>query len=92
MSRASWYLFLSNEKKDSAEALSIYWRREIIKKAFELFQNNTQEQNFAAHSQNHIANKLFVYFLTLILTSQIHKTMCDENLYAHYTIIEIFIF
>jgi transposase len=81
-------VFLSNNIKDTTDALRIYRQRDIVEKAFDILKNITQDQNIAVHSNCY--NKLFIGFLSLILTSQIHKTMTKHNLYKQYTIKELY--
>ena len=90
LSKAGWFVFLSNNIKDTTEAINVYRKRDIVEKAFNIFKNRTQEQNLAVHSDINTSNKLFISFLSLILTSQINKVMVENNLYKTYTIKELF--
>jgi transposase len=90
LDRSGWFVFLSNEIKDTAEALTIYRKRDIVEKAFDILKNRTQERNIAVHSNRSYSNKLFIGFLSLIITSQIHKVMTEHQIYKRYTIKELF--
>jgi transposase len=90
LSKAGWFVFLSNGIKDTTDALSIYRHRDVVEMAFDILKKRTQEQNIAVHSNHNASTKLFIGFLSLILTSQVHKTMSQENLYKHFTIKELF--
>ncbi|MDR2198146.1 MAG: transposase [Deltaproteobacteria bacterium] len=90
VANGGWFIFLSNNIKDTTEALSIYRQRNIVEKAFNIIKNRTQDENIAVHDSKKYSNKIFIGFLSLILTSQIHKTMVSNHLYKNYTIKELY--
>jgi transposase len=90
LTKQGWFIFLTNEIKDTTEALRIYRKRDIVEKAFDILKNRTQDDNVAVHSSPSYSNKLFIGFLSLILTSQVHKTMVEHNLYKKYTVKELY--
>ncbi|MDR2199002.1 MAG: transposase [Deltaproteobacteria bacterium] len=90
LANGGWFIFLSNNIKDTTEALSIYRQRDIVEKAFNIIKNRTQDENIAVHNSKKYSNKIFIGFLSLILTSQIHKIMVSNHLYENYTIKELY--
>jgi transposase len=86
----SWFIFLTNEIKDATEALRIYRQRDMVEKAFDILKNRTQEENTVVHSSPSYSNKLFIGFLSLLLNSQIHKTMTENNMKKKFTITELY--
>ncbi|MDR2199847.1 MAG: hypothetical protein LBR53_10410 [Deltaproteobacteria bacterium] len=90
LENCGWFIFLSNNIKDATEALSIRGRREIAEKAFNNVNNKTKDENVAVSGAKQYSNKIFIGFLSLILTSRMHKTMVGDHLSKNYTIKELY--
>ena len=85
MDRFGYFVLLSNDIKDSAMALEVYRRKDMIEKAFDNLKERLEMRRTAVHSDQALAGKLFIQFLALIYVSYIHKHMRDNNLYQNYT-------
>jgi transposase len=86
LSRAGWFILLSNEIKNPEEAIKIYRKRDVVEKAYEIFKNRTDQARTRVHNELSYENKYFIGFLSLIITSVIHQTMLEHNLYKKYCI------
>ena len=85
MNKLGYFVLLSNEINDSAEALTIYRRKDIVEKAFDNLKNRLEMKRTTVHSDQALAGKFFLQFLALMFISYIHKQMKDNNLYRNYT-------
>jgi transposase len=89
ISKAGWFIFLSNEIHDPEEALKIYHKRDIVEKAYDIVKNSIDHDRPRVHSDINYDNKYFIGFLALIFLSYIHHKMLENDLYKSYTIKEI---
>jgi hypothetical protein len=85
MNQLGYFVLLSNEIKNSIEALEIYRRKDMVEKAFDNLKNRLDMKRTEVHSDQALAGKFFLQFLALIYVSYIHKHMKDNNLYRNYT-------
>jgi transposase len=90
LSKAGWFIFLSNDIVTTEKAIEIYRNRNIVKKAFNILKNRTDQETIRCHTDLCSENKIFISFLSLIFLSYIHKIMLNNNLYKYYTIKELF--
>ncbi|MDR2353133.1 MAG: hypothetical protein LBF22_08230 [Deltaproteobacteria bacterium] len=89
--KSGWLVFLSNCITDTVEARILSMQRENVEEAFDIC-NDISHKSILTKSRNRrYSNKLFIGFLSLILTSQIHKTMVDEKLYKKFSMKELFL-
>ena len=89
-SQFGYFALLSNEVKDSALALEIYRKRDLVEKAFDNLKERLEMRRTAVHSDQTLAGKFFLQFLSLIFVSYIHKHMRDNHLYQNYTMQSLF--
>jgi transposase len=85
MDQLGYFVLLSNEIKDSAIALEIYRRKDMVEKAFDNLKEHLDMKRTTVHSDQALAGKFFLQFLALIFTSFIHKHMSENHLYRNYT-------
>jgi transposase len=85
MNQLGYFVLLSNEIKDSIEALEIYRRKDIVEKAFDNLKHRLDMKRTEVHSDQALAGKFVLQFLALIYVSYIHKHMKDNKLYRNYT-------
>jgi len=85
MDQLGYFVLLSNEIKDSAEALEVYRRKDMVEKAFDNLKHRLDMKRTAVHSDQALTGKFFLQFIALIYISYIHKQMQDNNLYRNYT-------
>lgn len=85
LERAGWLVLLSNDVADPQEAITIYRTKDVVEKSFERLKNSLDLGRLRIHSENSMQNKVFVGFISLILTAAIHKVMLDQGLYRRMT-------
>ena len=85
-----YFALLSNGVKDSSEALDIYRKKDMVEKAFDNLKERLGMKRTTVYSDQTLAGKFFLQFLSLIYISYVHKTMRDNNLYRNYTMQSLF--
>ena len=85
MCQLGYFVLLSNEIKDSVEALEVYRRKDMVEKAFDNLKHRLDMKRTGVHSDQALAGKFFLQFLALIYISYIHKHMKDNKLYRNYS-------
>jgi len=83
-----YFTLLSNEVKDSIEALEIYRNKDLVEKAFGNLKERLNFSRTAVSSDQSLDGKLFVEFIALIYLSYLKKGMQEENLFKRYTMHE----
>jgi len=84
-----YFVLLSNEKKDPAEALRIYRSKDLIEKAFGDLKERLSMRRESVASEENLEGKLFIQFVALIYLSYIKKAMDENGLYKNYTMQEL---
>lgn len=74
-------VLISNHVSDTKEALMIYRDKDVVEKGFLRLKHSLDLSRLRVHREESMQNKLFVGFLALILISQIHTVMLDQELY-----------
>ena len=90
LSRFGYFALLSNEVKDSSTALEIYRKKDMVEKAFDNLKERLEMKRTSVHSDQALAGKFFLQFLSLIYVSYVHKHMRDNHLYRNYTMQSLF--
>jgi len=83
---AGWFIIISNDIDDAKKAMRIYRKKDIAEKGFLRLKKSVDLGRLRVHSQESMQNKVFIGFIALILLSEIHKVMSDENLYKNMTL------
>jgi transposase len=83
-----YFVLLSNEVKDSIEALEIYRNKDLVEKAFGNLKERLNFSRTAVSSDQSLDGKLFVEFVALIYLSYVKKWMQEKNLFKKYTMHE----
>jgi transposase len=86
LSNSGWFVFLGNEKMNAVEAFKIYQKRDIVEKGFYSVKTRFGMNRPRTGNPDITINRSFVGFLSLIILSQIHNVMSDNNLYKQFTI------
>jgi transposase len=89
-SRFGYFALLSNEVKNSSAALEIYRKKDMIEKAFDNLKERLGMKRTTVYSDQTLAGKFFLQFLSLIYISYVHKHMKENNLYRNYTMQSLF--
>jgi transposase len=83
-----YFTLLSNEVKNSIEALEIYRNKDLVEKAFGNLKERLNFSRTAVSSDQSLDGKLFVEFIALIYLSYLKKGMQEKNLFKRYTMHE----
>jgi len=83
------FALVSNDVKDSREALRIYRGKDVIEKAFGNLKERLNLRRTSVSSEENLEGKLFVQFIALTYLSQIDKTMREKSLYKKHTLREL---
>lgn len=79
-----YFVLLSNEIKDPAEALHIYRNKDLIEKSFANIKNRLKMRRELESSDESLEGKIFIQFIAFQIVSYIHKCMKDHDLYRNY--------
>jgi transposase len=80
-----YFVLLSNEIKDSIEALEIYRNKDLVEKAFGNLKERLSFSRPSVSSEQSLDGKLFVEFVALIYLSYIKKKMQEKELFKKFT-------
>lgn len=73
-----WFVMATNDIKDSKEALEIYRMKDAVEKHFDDLKNDLDMKRLRIHSSSAMEGRIFIQFISLIISSQI-KTVMNEN-------------
>ena len=78
---AGYLVLISNDIKDSVEALTVYRAKDVVEKSFDNLKNTLDMKRLRVHLQENMKGRLFIQFIALILASYIHKVMSEKDLF-----------
>jgi transposase len=82
-----WLIIVSNDLNTTyRDALGIYRSKDIVEKAFNNLKNSLSFKRLHVHNSKTLNGKLFIAFISLILSSYIHNIMHKSGLDNSYTI------
>lgn len=84
-----YFALLSNDVKESIDALEIYRNKDMVEKAFENLEERLNMRRLTASSEQSLEGKLFVQFIALIFLSYITRKMQENNLFKNHTLQEV---
>lgn len=73
-----WFVLLTNDIKNPAQALTVYRQKDAVEKGFDDLKNDLDMRRLRIHSEAAMDGRLFLQFLAHILTARI-KTIMNEN-------------
>ncbi len=82
---AGWMVLISNDELEAKEALAVYREKDVVEKGFMRLKSSLDLSRLRVHSNERMLNKSFVSFISLIVLSQIHRTMLEQDLYRKMT-------
>jgi len=85
LATAGWFVLLSNHIYDPQAAHDIYRMKDVVEKSFTRYKNSLGLDRLRVHGDERMNNKIFVAFIALIITSAIHGTMKEKDLYKRMT-------
>ena len=78
---AGFLVLLSNDVKDSVDAIKIYRNKDVVEKSFDNLKNALDMKRLRVHQKENMKGRLFIQFIALILTSYIHQVIAEKNLF-----------
>ena len=84
-----YFVLVSNEVKDTWEALSLYRMKDLVEKAFSNLKERLNMRRMLVSSEQSLDGKMFVQFIALIFLSYINNQMQTEKMYKDYTLQEV---
>lgn len=88
---SGWFVLISNHIDNPQQAFDAYRMKDVVEKSFWKYKNNLGLDRLRVHSDERAENKSFVAFIALILSSYIHNTMKDKQLYTRLTFDRLFL-
>ena len=88
---SGWFLLISNHINNPQQAFDAYRTKDVVEKSFWKYKNSLGLDRLRIHSDKRAENKTFVAFIALILSSYIHNTMKDKQLYERLTFDRLFL-
>jgi transposase len=86
---AGWHVLFSNKIDNLEKANKIYRHKDVIKKSFNSLKNRLSLNRIREYNYEKMENKLFISFISLIITSFIHKRLRDNGFYKSNTMDKI---
>lgn len=85
-----WFVLISNDIKDAAEALRAYRQKDAVEKNFDDLKNDLDMKRLRIHTNSTMEGRIFIQFISLILTTYL-KGIMDKNGWArNHNLQEIF--
>jgi transposase len=84
-----YFALISNDIKDSMEALKLYRSKDLIEKAFGNLKERLNMRRTSVSSEQNLEGKLFVQFVALMYLSYITATMNERGMFKDYTVQEV---
>lgn len=84
-----WFVLVSNFIKDATEALTVYREKDSVEKSFDDLKNEHDMKRLRVHSEEAMNGRLFLQFLSLILTVAIRNKLAEENWTDRYSLRQI---
>jgi transposase len=80
---------LSTRAMKQQEIILLYRNKDCVEKCFDTMKNELSTNRLRVYSRESMEGRLFISFLSLILSSWIHTTMREKDLSKKYTIGEV---
>jgi len=87
---AGYFVILTNDSKDPEYILNIYRTKDVVEKSFDNIKNELDLERLRIHSDKAMEGRIFIGFISLIITSYIRKIMEDKNLYSSYSLSKLY--
>ena len=85
-----YFVILTNDSKDPEYILNIYRTKDVVEKSFDNIKNELDLERLRIHSDKAMEGRIFIGFISLIITSYIRKIMEDKNLYSSYSLSKLY--
>lgn len=85
-----YFVILTNDSKDSEYILNVYRTKDVVEKSFDNIKNELDLERLRIHSDEAMEGRIFIGFISLIITSYIRGIMEDKNLYSIYSLSRLY--
>ncbi|MDE5553125.1 MAG: transposase [Malacoplasma sp.] len=75
-----YFVILTNDIKDPTEVLKIYRTKDVVENSFDNINNDLDLERLRIHSDKAMEGRIFLGFISLIITSYIRNVMRQKNL------------
>ena len=80
-----FFVILTNDSKDARYVLEVYRTKDVIEKSFDNLKNDLDLNRLNIHSDAAMEGRVFLGFISLILSSYIRNVMHQNKLYKSFT-------
>jgi transposase len=84
-----WFVLVSNDIKDTVNALGIYRMKDTAEKAFDDLKNDLDCKRLRIHSNQAMEGRLFIQFIALILSAKIKHIMNEAGWFRNHDMQQI---
>lgn len=85
-----YFVILTNDSKDAEYILSVYRTKDVVEKSFENIKDDLDLERLRIHSDEAMEGRIFIGFISLIITSYIRKIMDEQKIYRSYSLNELY--
>ena len=89
INQMGYVIILSSRSLNPRQIILLYRNKDCVEKCFDNMKNELSTTRLRVHSTESMEGRLFITFISLILSSWIHKTMREKALSKKYTLEEI---
>jgi len=86
---SGWLVIISNDVEHAKDTIRIYRAKDVVEKGFLRLKKDLDCARLRVHNQDRMQSKLFIGFIALILLSELHRVMCQKELYKDITMKEL---
>ena len=86
---AGYFVILTNHYKDPWQLLEVYRNKDVVEKSFDNLKNDLDLRRLRIHSDEAMEGRIFIGFISLIITSYIREKMRVHDVYRKYTFHEL---
>lgn len=83
--RAGYFILVSNDEKDSKEALEVYRKKDVVEKTFDNLKSSLDSKRMRTHSKETMQGRFFLQFLALVIMMGIQNKMQEQQLYKRFS-------
>ncbi len=87
---AGYFVILTNDSRDAEYILRVYRTKDVVEKSFDNIKNDLDLERLRIHSDEAMEGRIFIGFISLIITSYIRKVMDDQKIYRFYSLNELY--
>ena len=84
-----YVIILSSRSLSPRQIIQLYRNKDCVEKCFDTMKNELSTNRLRVHSTEGMEGRLFITFISLILSSWVHRIMREKNITKKYTLEEI---